>query len=506
MSRCTRGLRTLVLRCLSPLALLVLAGCAALPAPPAADGVAAEPAALASPAAPPVAPPVTPPAAVASPVLPPPALDAPSVQPSRSDLWQRVREGMTVASLDDERVARWEAYYAQRPDYVARMMDRGSRYLFHIVEELESRGLPMELALLPFIESAFDPQARSSASAVGMWQFVAATGRDFDLRQNLLRDDRRDVVASTRAALDYLQSLYERFDDWHLALAAYNWGPGSVSRAIRRNQQAGRPAAYADLRMPEETRQYVPKLLAMKHIVLHPQSFGLTLPALENHPAFLAVPIERDIDVELAARLAGLDEARFRAFNPQHAKPVILAAGTPQVLLPFDAAQRFEQALRAHDGPLASWTVWVAPRTMSAAQAAKIVGASEAELRTVNRIPPRMQLRAGSAIVVPRRATHQVDVAGHLAENAAIRLVAEAPALRRTVLKVGRRGETVAAIARRYQLRAADVARWNDVGVKASFKPGSQVVVMLPPKRATRTAGGANTRAARPARAAKSAR
>ncbi|MCB1998265.1 MAG: transglycosylase SLT domain-containing protein [Burkholderiaceae bacterium] len=490
--------------------LALFTGCASLPAetpapPPASSPAAADdiPTALSAPAAASPAPTIVRPRPVDLAAAP---LQEPLSIPT--DLWLRVRQGMAMADLDDPLVAKWEAYYAGRPAYVARMMERGGRYLFHVVDEVEARGLPMELALLPFIESAFNPQARSTAKAEGMWQFVPATGREYDLRQNLLRDDRRDVIASTRAALDYLKSLHERFDDWHLALAAYNWGQGSVSRAMKRNTARGKPTAYTELRMPEETRNYVPKLLAIKNIVMQPQAYGLNLPPLEDHPAFLAVPIERDIDVELAARLAGLEEDDFRAFNPQHAKPVILAAGTSEVLLPYDAAQRFEQALKAHQGPLASWTVWVAPRTMTPAQAAAMVGSTEAELRQVNRIPPRMKLRAGSAIVVPRHAAHVADVTEHLAETAAIALVPEAGKLRRVVFKVGKKGDSVAAVARRYRVKAVDVAQWNDVGVKARFRAGEQVVVLLPPKkRSTRTASGGGQRASRPVtRAAKTKR
>src|SRR6185295_2332022 len=152
-----------------------------------------------------------------------------------------------------------EQWYATRPDYVQRMTERGSRYLFHIVEELERRNMPTELALLPFIESAFNPQAMSTAKASGMWQFIPSTGRHFSLKQNVFRDDRRDVLASTRAALDYLGRLHEQFGDWHLALAAYNWGEGNVQRAIAYNQRKGRPIDYASLRMPGETQNYVPK-------------------------------------------------------------------------------------------------------------------------------------------------------------------------------------------------------------------------------------------------------
>ena len=192
------------------------------------------------------------------------------------------------------------------------MTERGSRYLFHVVEEIDKRGMPTELALLPFIESAFNPQAMSVARASGMWQFMPATGKDFDLKQNLFRDDRRDVLASTRAALDYLQMLHRQFGDWQLALAAYNWGQGSVQRAIDRNLKAGQPADYESLRMPDETRNYVPKLQAVKNIVMQPQAFAITLPALENHPYFLTVPITNDIDVDVAVRLAGISLDEFQ--------------------------------------------------------------------------------------------------------------------------------------------------------------------------------------------------
>ena len=403
------------------------------------------------------------------------------------DLWQRVRNGFGIADLDDDFVRRREAYYARQPDYVQRMAERGGRYLFHIVEEVQKRGLPSELALLPFIESAFNPQAMSSARASGMWQFMPATGRDFALRQNVFRDDRRDVLASTRAALDYLTRLHGMFGDWHLALAAYNWGEGSVQRAIKRNQNAGRPTDYASLSMPAETRDYVPKLQAMKNIVANPKNFGLSLPPLQNHPYFLGVPIARDIDVALAARLARLSTADFQALNPQMNKPVILAAGTPQVLLPYDNAAIFVQALAGHHGPLASWTAWVAPRTMKTTQAAQQVGMSDDELRNINNIPPRMLVKAGSTLLVPRSAQRQADVPEQLAHHAVMSLAADAPPSRRMVVRAGRKGETVAAIAKRHGVSAAQVAQWNKVTAASRFAGGSAVELHLP-VRSTRAA------------------
>jgi membrane-bound lytic murein transglycosylase D len=399
---------------------------------------------------------------------------------ARVDLWERLRQGFAMPDIDNEMVRDRERWYATRPDYVARMTERGGRYLFYIVEELDKRGMPTELALLPFIESAYNPQAMSVARASGMWQFVPSTGRDYELTQNAFRDDRRDVLASTRAALDYMQKLYAMFGDWQLALAAYNWGEGSVQKAVARNQKVGLPTDYASLRMPAETQWYLPKLQAVKNIISRPADFGLQLPELLNHPYFLSVPIEHDIDVAVAARIAGLPLEEFENLNPQMNRPVILAAGTPQVLLPYDNANRFVSELPQQRGPLASWTAWVAPKTMTPAEAAKSVGMSEANLRSVNRIPARMLIKAGSTLVVPRGNALLADVSSQVADNAMLALAPDAPALRKMSLRAGRH-DSVASVARRYRLSPAQVAQWNDVGTGASFAPGQSVVVYVAP-------------------------
>lgn len=438
-------------------------------------------------------PPVTPPADTDRPTAPVP-IDPlrPEVKldlddrTAQVDLWERVRRGFAMPELDSDLVHKGEQWYSSRPDYVARMTERGGRYLFYIVEELDRRGMPTELALLPFIESAFNPQAMSTAKASGMWQFVPATGRDYSLKQNVFRDDRRDVLASTRAALDHLQRLYGIFGDWHLVLAAYNWGEGSVQRAINRNQAAGLPTDYASLRMPNETQYYVPKLQAVKNIVARPAEFGLTLPVLQNHPYFLSVPIERDMDVAVAVQLAGMPLDEFQMLNPQMNKPVILAAGTPQVLLPYDNAARFVRELPRHRGPLASWTAWVVPKTVHPSQAARDVGMSEEQLREVNRIPPRMLVKAGSTLLVPRAPHRLADVSGEVADNAMMALAPDAPPLRKVSLKAGAK-ESVATVAKRYRVSAAQVAQWNGVGPGASFKSGQTVVVFVGGK----AAGGA---------------
>jgi membrane-bound lytic murein transglycosylase D len=418
------------------------------------------------------------------------------------DLWARIRHGFAMPDLDDALVRKWEQWYAARPDYVQRMTERGGRYLFHIVEEVERRGIPLEIALLPFVESAFNPEAMSRSAAAGMWQFVPATGRDFSLRQNIFRDDRRDVLASTRAALDYLAGMHSRFDDWQLALAAYNWGPGNVQRVIAANDRSGRVTTFAKLtRMPDETRNYLPKLQAIKNIISRPEAFALTLPVLANHPYFQSVAIEADIDVKLAAELADMSVESFRQLNPQMNKPVILAAGTPRILLPYDNAAAFERNLALRTAPLSSWTAWEAPRTLKPAEAARLIGMAESQLREINQIPPRMLIKVKSVLLVPRSAHNDRDVADRWGDNAMLSLMPEAQPPKLLHVKAGKKGETVAAIAARYKISVAEVVRLNHVFANAQFKPGQDIVVSVPARSApTRLATGANKAPAKPTR------
>jgi len=407
------------------------------------------------------------------------------------DIWDRIRRGFAMPDLQSELVRDREQWYSSRPDYIERMTERGRKYLFHVVEELEQRDMPTELALLPFIESAFNPQAVSSASAAGMWQFMPATGRTFELKQNMFRDDRRDVLASTRAALDYLQKLYGMFGDWHLALAAYNWGEGSVARAIAKNQKLGLGTRYTDLKMPMETQFYVPKLQAVKNIVARPEALNARLPLIENHPYFDTVSITRDMDVAVAAKLAEVSLEDFRALNPSASKPVLLAAGTPQILLPWDNAGLFQSNLEAYTGGrLASWTAWIAPTTLKATDVATRVGMSEAELRAVNNIPPRMLIRAGSTLVVRRSNGLQVDVSNHVADHGQLSLAPEV-VLRKATVKAGKR-DTVATLAQKHRVSAQALADWNHVKVTSAFKPGQAVTLFLPGKAASVRSASSN--------------
>lgn len=408
-----------------------------------------------------------------------------------ADVWERIRRGYGMPNLESEIVRDREQWYATRPDYILRMTERSSKYLFHIVEELERRNMPTELALLPFIESAFNPQAISSAKAAGMWQFMPATGKHFSLKQNIFRDDRRDVLASTRAALDYLQKLYGMFGDWQLALAAYNWGEGSVSRALAKNRAAGLGLTYSDLNMPNETRYYVPKLQAVKNIISAPATYNQALPSVSNYPYFDSIGITRDIDVHLAAKLAEIKIEDFKALNPSASRPVILASGTPQILLPWDNAAVFKRNLANFSGgQLATWTTWTAPSTMNVSAAANRVGMNENDLRSLNNIPPRMLITAGSTLLIPRSGKLQEDVAVHVADNAHMALSPEI-VLKRTVVKAKKK-DSVALLASRYNVSASNIAQWNKISASASLTNKQNVILYLP--MTTRTAGKTHAR------------
>ncbi|MFM7005378.1 MAG: transglycosylase SLT domain-containing protein [Limnohabitans sp.] len=406
-----------------------------------------------------------------------------------ADIWVRIRQGFAMPDLENDLVKDREEWYAARPDYMVRMTERSRKYLFHIVEELERRNMPTELALLPFIESAFNPEAVSSAKAAGMWQFMPATGKYFDLKQNMFRDERRGVVESTRAALDYLQKLYGMFGDWHLALAAYNWGEGSVSRALAKNKAAGLGLTYSDLNMPTETRYYVPKLQAVKNIISQPQSFNARLPLIQNHPYFRSVSITRDIDVKLAANFAGISLDDFKALNPSMSRPVILAAGTPEILLPWDNADKFLRRLEEHaNKPLASWTAWSVPKTMKIADVAKSVNMSEKELRSINPIPNGMQIKQGSTLLVTRQGKLDNDVTEHLADNAQISFAPEV--VLRRIMVTALKGDTLATLAARHDVTPANIAAWNKLKMPVALKPGQSIAILVP---TTASAKGSKT-------------
>ncbi len=339
-----------------------------------------------------------------------------------SNLWIRIRDGFEMEPMNTPLEIEQVRWLSARPDYVNRSMTRSSRYLFYIVQEVNARKMPTEIALLPFVESAFVTNAKSSAKAMGLWQFMPATGKDFRLAQNVFRDERRDVIQSTDAALDYLQRLYKQFGSWELALAAYNWGEGNVSKAQKRNLAAGLPTDYLSLKMPKETRNYVPKLMAYRQIVSDPQSFGIVLPELENHPYFVAVDVGADIDVALVIKLSEIPDEEFHSLNPSFNKPVILSNANQQILLPFGHAEIFQENLKKYTKPLASWTAVQVTKTETVDQAAKTLGVDTDTLRETNGIPKGMRIRAGSTLLIPKTSNRPGDISLAMAENGSLSL------------------------------------------------------------------------------------
>jgi membrane-bound lytic murein transglycosylase D len=375
------------------------------------------------------------PAATASNIAaakPAPVLTAPVFKVEdykESDVWGRIRSGYAIPDINNALVGKHVSWYSTRPDYVARTSVRASRYLFHVVQELEKRHMPTELALLPIIESAFNPQAYSSANAAGMWQFVPGTGKDYKLAQNTFTDERRSVLASTDAALTYLQRLYVMFGDWQLALAAYNWGEGNVQRAIKKNQALGKPTDFESLaeHMPAETRNYVPKLQAVKNIIANPAQYGVKLPVIDNEPYFTTIDKTSDIDLVIAAQLAELSLEEFKALNPQFSRPVIIGNEQTKILLPQENAEKFHLNLAQWGRSLSTWTTHkiTGARESIASLASKFHTTPEV-IRQANNIPAQSRLKAGSTILVPKtRASIDTDITGHIVENAVMAFEAD---------------------------------------------------------------------------------
>jgi len=364
-----------------------------------------------------VPPPRPAPAVTEAPVLPPTVARAPDpfpaaagadlepLPPPAADLWVRIVKGYRIPDLvDDPLVAKWEQYYSERPDYVARMVDRGRRYLYHIVAEIDERRMPLDLALLPMIESAMNPNALSRARAAGIWQFMPSTGKHYGLEQTFWFDSRRDVVAATESALDYLVKLHGDFNDWQLALAAYNWGEGNVGRAIAKNRAKGKPGDYASLPMPAETRNYLPKLQAVKNIIADPARFGLTLADIPNESYIATITTPRHIDVELAARFAEIPVEEFRFLNPAHNKPVINANAAETIVLPKEKVEVFQRNLANHTEPLVSWHAYTVKPGERIEKIAAKHDITVSELKRVNNLGDRSRITTGQPLLVPVKA------------------------------------------------------------------------------------------------------
>lgn len=431
----------------------------------------------------------------------------------QENLWERIRNGFNMPAVPGPVVAEYEQWYTARPDYLKRMVDRSKRYLHYIVEQVERRNMPTEIALLPMIESAFNPTAYSRSHASGIWQFIPSTGKYFGLQQNWWHDDRRDVIAGTNAALNYLSKLYEMFGSWDLALAAYNSGEGTVSRAIARNAAKNLPTDYPSLSLPTETRQYLPKLQAVKNVIANPTLFGLELAEIPNEPYFTTVAAPQKIDVKVAAKLAEVPLEEFISLNPAFNRPMINSDGSRLLLLPVDKAEAFSTNLDNHKKPLASWRIYVARKGERLDKIAARYGISANQLREINGLSLRKTKVSAGPLLVPLHLSRKAMAAESALAEAEERELAKKSAAPKVVvlaikekssarsaptqtktaaasgplakaarqlLYIVKKGDTLISISQRHNVTVAQLKSWNNLrssrlslGQKLVLKPNS---------------------------------
>ncbi len=392
--------------------------------------------------------------------------------PPPSDLLERVRDGLALGQHYNSRIDKEADYYARNPQYVERVFDRASPYLHYIVHEVEARGLPMELALLPIIESAFQPYAYSHANASGLWQFIASTGSRFQLKQDWWYDGRRDIVAATGAALDYLTYLHDLLDgDWLNAIAAYNCGEANVMRAIRKNKAAGKRVDFWNLKLPAETRGYVPRLLAITRIVADPGEYGLAIDGIPDAPYFDKVETGGQISIEVAAELAGITTEDMYELNPAYHRWATDPSGPYIMLVPVESAATFRTnlLLLTPDQRLRVERYTVRQGDTVASIAARF-GTTAQHLQELNSLGNATRVAVNSELRVPSA----VKALPEQVRTAAARVDSRLPGGVRAV-HVVKRGETLSGIARRHNMGLSSLARINGIGTSSTLRIGQRL-------------------------------
>lgn len=422
------------------------------------------------------------------------AIEAAEAGNSVSDVWGRIRQGYQIPNVEYSATVNYENLYTAKPDYLTRMFDRSRKYLYHVVSEVEKRGMPSEIALLPMVESAYNPQALSRSKASGLWQFIPTTGKVFGLKQNWWVDKRRGVTEATDAALTYLQKLHVMFGAWDLALAAYNAGEGTVARAIERNRRLGLPTDYQNLDLPEETKNYVPKLQALKNIMSNPERFGVNVNPIANQPYFTKVQAPAQIDLQLAAKLAEITPEEFSALNPQYNRPVLISGeNAHEFLLPIAAAQRFKTNLSNYDKPLSTWQTYNAQRGEPIETIASKFGMSTYQLRSANGLDDSDKLNANRPLLVASSGNNNEKIDANAMQSALNEASTretrqkEEPTtsnkiepertkpepVRYTVKK----GDTLNSIARAQDIDLATLAVLNGFSKQAKLQLGQEIII-----------------------------
>lgn len=402
---------------------------------------------------------------------------------SYNNLWDRIRVGFKLPRMEGPIVESHERWFVNNPEYMERMLQRANLYLFHIVEAVEKRGMPMEIALLPAIESAYQPRAYSRARASGLWQFIPSTGRLYGLKSDFWYDGRRDVLASTEAALDYLQKLSNDFDgDWYLALAAYNCGEGKVARLREQNARKGMSTAYQDLKLPRETQHYVPKLMAVVNIVSHPEQYGLELREIPNSPYFVQVDAGSQIDLGVVAKLTNLTIDDLYDMNPGYNRWATSPDGPHHLLVPISAKETLEEGLSELPADeRMQWARHQVRRGDSLSHVARNYGVSTDVIKTANNLQGN-RLRVGQDLLIPVSGRKLLVAESEEQKSASKRAAAiqQAAASGNSKVKVVyrvRAGDTLYSIAKQYGVYVHEITKWNYMRTKDVLKMGQKLLI-----------------------------
>ena len=329
------------------------------------------------------------------------------IQEKPENIWKVVNKGYGIPDPKKKWakkvVKKYERWYSEHPVYTYRMFERTKRYIYYVVQEVKKRNMPMEIALLPIIESAYNPIARSNMKAVGLWQFIPSTGKNYGLKQNWWKDERSNVILSTNASLNYLEKLYKQFGTWELALAGYNAGEGKVAREIKKNKRRKRPTDYYTISLPRETDEYVSKLIAMKHIIQNPSKFNVDVPYIPNAPYFGEVTLTEQMDIDLILKLADISSEEFELLNAHHKRPLIPKEQEPTIiLLPKYKIETYNKNLAEHNEPLSNWVLYKPKRKESIMKVAKKFDINLSTFKRINSLNGRVTFRKNSTVLIPK--------------------------------------------------------------------------------------------------------
>jgi len=329
------------------------------------------------------------------------------IQEKPENIWKVVNKGYGIPDPKKKWakkvVKKYERWYSEHPVYTYRMFERTKRYIYYVVQEVKKRNMPMEIALLPIIESAYNPIARSNMKAVGLWQFIPSTGKNYGLKQNWWKDERSNVILSTNASLNYLEKLYKQFGTWELALAGYNAGEGKVAREIKKNKRRKRPTDYYTISLPRETDEYVSKLIAMKHIIQNPSKFNVDVPYIPNAPYFGEVTLTEQMDIDLILKLADISSEEFELLNAHHKRPLIPKEQEPTIiLLPKYKIETYNKNLAEHNEPLSNWVLYKPKRKESIMKVAKRFDINLSTFKRINSLNGRVTFRRNSTVLIPK--------------------------------------------------------------------------------------------------------